>query len=190
MFLAKNLAIDTNLANLLPSDYDSVQALEKLRETVGGESELAIGIQSPSFEDNVAFADVLIPAVLAMRGEGYDEPYFGRVEFRKDTRFLEDNALYFATEEELDKLQDFLDATIEDAALEANPLFFDLDDDGLGKNPIPILLVRNWTLFTKISSPLSTRYPMTVRPSSLGSIQAVHRQISNLSSRRMTTLMC
>ena len=132
IFLAKSLTIDTNLANLLPADYESVKALEKLRATVGGESELAIGIQSPSFEDNVAFAEALIPAVLEMTGEGYTEPYFGRVEFRKETAFLENNALYFATEAELDMLQDFLDATIEEAALDASPLFFNLDDDGEG----------------------------------------------------------
>jgi len=34
--LAINLRIDTDLANLIPQDYPSVQALERLRETVEG----------------------------------------------------------------------------------------------------------------------------------------------------------
>lgn len=129
VFLAKRLTIDINLANLLPSDYHTVQALEKLRETVGGESELAIAIESPSFEQNVAFAEKLIPQVLAMKGDRYEEPYFQRVEFKKDVTFLKHNALYFATDAELDMLQDFLDAKIEEASLGANPFFFDIEED-------------------------------------------------------------
>lgn len=128
-FFALHLTIDTNLANLLPPDYESVKALEKLRETVGGESELAIAIESPSFEANVAFAEIMIPEVLAMKGADYDEPYFQRVEFRKDVSFLRENALYFATEEELDMLQDYLDAKIEQASLDTNPFFFDIEED-------------------------------------------------------------
>ncbi len=127
--LARKLSIDTDLANLIPPEYPSVQALEKLRETVGGESEAAVAIESPSFEANRAYAEVLIPEVLSLKGEGYDEPYFRRVEYRKDVTFLKDNALYFATPAELDMLQEFLDDKIEEAKLDANPFFFDLDDE-------------------------------------------------------------
>lgn len=129
VLLATRLSIDTDLANLIPPEYPSVQALEKLRDEVGAESELALAIESPSFESNVAFAEVLIPAALELTGNQYDEPYFRSVDYRKDVEFLENNALYFGTPAELDMLQDYLDAKIEEAALDANPFFFDLDDE-------------------------------------------------------------
>ncbi|NNF04461.1 MAG: MMPL family transporter, partial [Rhodothermales bacterium] len=127
---AMKLSIDTDLANLIPPEYPSVQALEKLRETVGGESEASIGIQSPSFEANRRFAEDLIPRVLAMRPERAGaEPYFQRVEYRKDVEFLKDNALYFATSSELDMLEEWLLEKIEESRLDANPFFFDLEDE-------------------------------------------------------------
>ena len=99
---AMNLSIDTDLANLIPEEYPSSQALEKLRQTVGGESEAAIAIESGSFSANKSFAEALIPRVLELREDSESEPYFQRVEYRKDTEFLKDNALYFATPAELD----------------------------------------------------------------------------------------
>lgn len=127
-FYAQNLRIDTDFAKLIPSDYDSVQALERLRETVGGESDVAVGIQSPSFEANKAFAEALIPRALSLESED-GTPYLSRVEFQRDTEFLENNALYFASENELDRVETFLDDTIEQAKLEANPFYFDLEED-------------------------------------------------------------
>ena len=129
LYFARHLRIDTDFAKLLPPDYPSVQALERLRDTVGGESEAAVAIGSPSFEANKAFAEALIPRALALRGGGYGEPYFTRVDYRRDTRFLEDNALYFASTSELDSLETYLQDQIEEAKLEANPFYFDLEDE-------------------------------------------------------------
>ncbi|RMH53643.1 MAG: transporter [Bacteroidetes bacterium] len=129
LYYALKLRIDTDFANLIPRDYPSVQALETLRATVGAESEAAVAIASPSFEANKAFAEALIPRALTLTGEGRSEPYFGRVDYRRDTEFLEDNALYFATDEELDELEQYLQDQIEEAKLAANPFFFDLEDE-------------------------------------------------------------
>lgn len=126
---AMNLRIDTDLANLIPPEYPSVQALERLRETVGGESEAAIAIESPSFEANKAFAEALIPRILAMQTSDGSQAVFQRVEYRKETEFLKQNALYFATPAELDLLETWLDDKIVEARLEANPMFFDLEDE-------------------------------------------------------------
>lgn len=124
---AVRLDIDTDLANLIPEDYPSVQALERLRETVGSETSVDVGVQSPSFEANVAFAEALIPEALELTRGG--EPVFTRAELRRDTTFLAYNALYFASDAELDQLEGFLEAEAEDARLAANPFFVDLDDD-------------------------------------------------------------
>ncbi|NNE71075.1 MAG: MMPL family transporter [Rhodothermales bacterium] len=125
---ARDLRIDTDIANLIPDDYPSKVALNKLRDTVGGESEAAVGIVSPSFAANRAFAEALIPRALQMEG-GDGEPYLTRVDYRSDTEFLKSNALYFATEAELDLLEGWLADKIEESRLEANPFFFDLEED-------------------------------------------------------------
>lgn len=127
VYSARNLRIDSDLAKLIPSSYPSVQALEKLKETVGAESDMAVAIQSPSFEANKAFAEDLIPRALALKASKSDEPYLTHVDYRRDTKFMEQNALYFATDAELDSLQEYLERRIDDARLEANPFFFDLE---------------------------------------------------------------
>ena len=124
---AVRLDIDTDLANLIPEDYPSVQALERLRATVGSEASVDVGVESPSFEANLAFAEALIPEALTLTRNG--ERIFTRAELRRDTTFLAYNALYFASDEELDQLETFLESEAEDARLAANPFFVDLDDD-------------------------------------------------------------
>ena len=125
-WLASNLRIDSDLANLLPSDYPSVEAMERLRETVGGESDASVAIVSPSFEANKAFAEALIPRALELQGENYEEPYFTRVAYHRDTEFLENNALYLATPQELNRLEGYLRDEIDQAKLQANPFYVDL----------------------------------------------------------------
>lgn len=125
---SSSLRIDTDFSKLIPSNYESVRALEKLRQTVGSESESAVAITSPSFEDNKAFAEDLIAEVESWQ-DSQGQPVVNRVEYRRDTEFLEDNALYFATPEELDRVENGLVDRIEEAKLEANPFYFDLDDE-------------------------------------------------------------
>jgi len=126
--LAMDLDIETDFANLIPEDSPSIVALEKIRSTVGGEgSDVAVGIISPSFEASKAFADDLIPRAMAMTRGG--EPYLSSVEYRRETEFLSNNALYFATDDELVRVQNYLESEVEEVSLEANPFYFDLDEE-------------------------------------------------------------
>ena len=125
--LASKLSINTDLAELIPRSYPSVQAIDRLREQVGAEHEVAVIIKSPSFEANKSFAEKLIPIALSMKRPN-DEPYFLRAEFKKEVDFLKRNALYLATDKELDRLEDFLERKIEEAKNEANPFYIELDD--------------------------------------------------------------
>lgn len=127
--LAINLKIDNDLSKLIPQDYPSVQALNTLREQVGSESELAIAIESPSFEANKKFAEALILKALALKNPATSEPWFNRAEFRKDISFIENNALYFATGQELDLLEEYLTNRINKAKEEANPFYFELEEE-------------------------------------------------------------
>lgn len=128
-YYASNLKVDTDIANLLPANHPNVLALEKLQETVGGESEMQVAIKSPSFEANKAFAEALIPKTLELFYARYNDVYFKRAEFRKNTEVLKDNALYLASNEELNDITDWLEDEIEQAKLEASPFYFDLGED-------------------------------------------------------------
>ncbi len=133
---ARNLRVDPDFANLIPVDYPSVQALERIRATVGGgETSVDLAIESPSFEANLAFAEALLPRAMQLSEERSSEPYFVRAELRRETEFLESNGLYFATNAELDRLEEYLEDQILDAKLKANPLYFELDDEEDGGEP-------------------------------------------------------
>lgn len=128
LLLALNLRIDTDLAKLIPRSYPSVQALDKLREQVGGEHEVAVVIESPSFEANKNFAEALIPKALQMK-QTNGQPYFLRAEFHKNIDFLKHNALYFATDHELDQLEKYLHRKIDESKKKANPFYVEFEDE-------------------------------------------------------------
>lgn len=134
-YLAQNLKIDADIANLVPDHYNSVQALEKVQQTLSGGSgkELAVGIVSPSFEANKKFAEDLIPKGLELkRRDDSTKTYLSRVEYKREVTFLQNNALYFASDQELEQVEDFLQNRIEEAKQarqEANPFYFELEDE-------------------------------------------------------------
>ncbi|MCH2449094.1 MAG: MMPL family transporter [Gracilimonas sp.] len=128
-YYAIQLRIDTDIANLLPEDNPNVLALEKLKETVGGETEMQVVISSPSFEANKAFAKDLIERSLELYYPRYEDNYFKRAEFRRETEFTKNNALYLASDAELNDIISWLEDEIEQAKEEANPFYFDLGDE-------------------------------------------------------------
>ncbi|PSQ73251.1 MAG: transporter [Bacteroidetes bacterium QH_9_64_21] len=132
-YLASNLDLDTDISNLVPEDYESVQALRKLQRTVGGESDMAVAIVSPSFDANRQFAEDLIPKALSLkRAQDMSETYLTRVDYKRDVEFLKDNALYFASNQEFRQVEDFLQDQIEEAKQarqEANPFYFELEEE-------------------------------------------------------------
>ncbi|MFN1833692.1 RND family transporter [Balneola sp. MJW-20] len=128
-YYAIQLKVDTDIANLLPKDHPNVLALNQLKETVGGETEMQVAIKSPSFEANKKFAEDLIPKTLDLYYPRYEDNYFERAEFRNETEFISNNALYLASDQELTDVKQWLEDEIEDAKQEANPFFFDLEED-------------------------------------------------------------
>ncbi|WP_018126686.1 efflux RND transporter permease subunit [Balneola vulgaris] len=128
-YYAIQLKIDTDIANLLPKDNPNVLALEKLKDTVGGETEMQVAIKSPSFEANKRFAEALIPKTLELYYPRYEDTYFSGVEFQRDTESIKNNALYLASEQELDDVIDWLQDEITTAKEDANPFLIDFGDD-------------------------------------------------------------
>jgi uncharacterized protein len=128
-YFSLQLKIDTDIANLLPSDNPHVVALEKLRDTVGGETEMDVAVKSPDFYANLAFSNKIIEKSLGLRDSRTGELFFNRVEFRKETDILKDYALYLGTDSELDELTYYIEDEIENAKMEANPFFVDFGFD-------------------------------------------------------------
>ncbi len=128
-YYATKLVIDTDLAGLLPEDYESVQALDRLRESVGGETALEVVIHSPDFEANKAFAEDLIPKAMELYDVRRDDYFVNRYEYRRDVDILKEYAIYLTTDQEINEVVDYLEDELEKARLEANPFFVDFEDD-------------------------------------------------------------
>lgn len=122
---ALELKIDSDIATLLPPEYASVQSLRKLQATVGAETTVDVAIHSQSFEANLRFAEAFVPRMMAMRAPS-GERYFTRVDFKRDIRFITENALYFATFDELDRLEAFLRNQAQQVRDASDPLRVDL----------------------------------------------------------------
>lgn len=128
-WFATGLRVDTDLANLLPKDHPTVIALQELQQTLGGETTLQVAIRSPEFDANVAFADSLIAKALLSMDTRLNRPFFERAEFRRETQILRENALWLATESELNEITAYLVEEITQAKEDANPFLFDLFED-------------------------------------------------------------
>ena len=118
---ALTLRIDSDIAALLPPEYASVHALRKLQDTVGAETTVDVAIHSASFEANLRFAQAFVSQMMAMKAPDGDA-YFTRVDFKRDVRFITENALYFATFDELDRLEGFLRGQAQQVRDASNPL--------------------------------------------------------------------
>ncbi len=126
---ATKLSVDTDIANLLPSTHPNVEALNRLQELAGGETEMRVAIKSPDFDTNVAFAEELAARSMELYYPRSEIYFFNRYEFRRDTEILKDNALYLATTSELEEIIQYLEDEIDKARQEANPFFVDFLDD-------------------------------------------------------------
>lgn len=131
LVFASRLSIEGDISKLIPPEYESYRALERIRETVGSGSSngLDVIIESPSFDANRAFAEALIPRALALRDSTTKEQLFVQVDYRRDPEFVRRNAMYFATFDELDRLTRYLEDRIEEEKLKANPFYFELDEE-------------------------------------------------------------
>jgi uncharacterized protein len=187
---ALNLRIDNDFTKLIPNHYPSVQALEQLREQVGGSNEVAVVIESSSFDTNLKYAETLIPRAMQLQNPSDRSPYFLRYEFRKETGFLESNALYFATDDELDLLENFLDDEIENARLEANPFYFEFDQETGSSDSIRQQLQNTYDELIGSEYPISpdslvmaVRFYPAGSQSDVGYIRNIYRDLDQLTSQ-------
>lgn len=93
---ASQLRIDQRLRKLLPDHFPSVAGMDRAAERLGNQSDIYVGIRSPSREANVAFGE-------ALAAQLQDHPDLRWALFRRDYAFFERHALLYA------KVDDLLD---------------------------------------------------------------------------------
>ena len=176
-YFSSRLSLESDLAALLPDSFKSVQALNQVRDEVGGVGVLRIVLASHDFPAMLRLAGDLEPRLEASE-------FIRDVEFRNDVEFYRKHALLFLDTLQLDSLRQAIQDEV-DAEKEAiNPflvddLFGDESDDGDGVAGLDEWETRYNDLLPK---PYSTNEDSTVLV-----LQAFPAQASaNLSySRRM-----
>ncbi|MEX1362234.1 MAG: MMPL family transporter [Nannocystaceae bacterium] len=93
---ASQLRIDQRLRKLLPDHFPSVAGMDRAAERLGNQSDIYVGIRSPSREANVAYGEALAIQL-------QDHPDLRWALFRRDYAFFERHALLYA------KVDDLLD---------------------------------------------------------------------------------
>ena len=129
--------VNTDLSSLLPDDYKTVEALNKIRAEVAGIDKLEVLVQSDSFNASLSFAESLIPALLELRNPSSNEPFIGSVEYRNEVEFFERNQLLLVSIETLHDLQSHIERRIQEEKDRLNPLivndlFGSESDDDMG----------------------------------------------------------
>ena len=118
-FLTSKLSLESDLAELLPSSFASVQALNQMRERVGGGvSKLRVVMGSEDFGALVRLAEALQPKLEESEHVLY-------VAYRNEVAFYKENALLFLDTLRLDSLYDAVQGAIDDEKQSLNPFMID-----------------------------------------------------------------
>ncbi|MBM3277356.1 MAG: MMPL family transporter [Candidatus Handelsmanbacteria bacterium] len=122
-YLALQLRIETDFANLLPKDYVSVHELNRIKERVGGISPLIIVVTAEDLYAAARFVDVLADSL-------ENNPLItGVVSRRQDRDFFRRNRLLYMERADLDEVHRRLADYIEEEKLRQSPLYVALDDE-------------------------------------------------------------
>jgi len=116
------LPLQSDLAALLPDNFESVKALKRTSEKVGGYETLEILVQGKDFE---AIKQYSIRLVEKLRKSSMVSLVF----YEHDVDFYERNALLYIDYDELNEIRDRIKDRTDEAKLEYNPFFVDLEEE-------------------------------------------------------------
>lgn len=126
-WLSSRLTLESDLAELLPESFASVQALERMQAEVGGISVLKVVLQGDDFSALTSMAEELEPRLEAAETVRL-------VEYRNPVEFYRQHALLYLDTTELDSLRQAVRRTIDREKQRLNPLMVDdLFGDGGGE---------------------------------------------------------
>lgn len=113
------LTLESDLAALLPNSFPSVQALERMRDEVGGGvSKLRVVLKSQNFPALQRLAGDLKPRLDASEYVLYSQ-------YQNEVDFYQKNALLFLNTTQLDSLYDAVQGAIDDEKQAINPFMID-----------------------------------------------------------------
>lgn len=115
-YWSSKLTLESDMAKLLPSDYESVKTLEAIKQQVGGQGNIRIVLESRDFTAMKTFADTL-----AKRFNS--SPHFNFVDYKNDVAFYQKNALLLLEKEELDSLKSAIQQKIDSEKQKLNPFY-------------------------------------------------------------------
>ena len=118
----QRLSLNADLAELLPSSFQSVQDLEQLKVRYGGIGYVGVIAENAEPDTLRRFVDDVAPKVEALESVRF-------VDYKRPTRFFRDHGLYFMEMGDLTKLHDRLRARLDYEITQRNPVMLDLDDE-------------------------------------------------------------
>jgi predicted RND superfamily exporter protein len=119
---ASRLRLDNDLAALLPASFESVQGFEKLREKFGGVGYVAVAGYDADRAGLERFAEDLAPRLEALPGIRF-------VEWRRESPFFEERALYYLSLDDLGEIARRVKAREKYERRQRNPMYIELDQE-------------------------------------------------------------
>ncbi|NIR50900.1 MMPL family transporter, partial [candidate division KSB1 bacterium] len=117
-YFAAKLPLESDLAELLPDRFQSVQTLNRIRDEIGGVGHLRVILDTQNFEAAKKFAEDLEQRLL-------QSPIVNYVDYKNDVAFYKKNALLFLEMSELDSLHATVQNKIDEEKQQLNPLLVD-----------------------------------------------------------------
>ena len=128
MYSAKeHLRVSADLTELLPKSFPSVEALDELKNRMGGIGYVAVAISGGEPDQLKKMVDDLVPKIEVLEGVKY-------VDYKRPRDFFQNHALYFADMEDLVELRDYVVKREAYERQQNDPLFVAPDSE---KEPPP-----------------------------------------------------
>ena len=115
-YFASKLSLKSDLTELLPDNFESVKAMNRIREEVGAVGHLRVILETENFQAAKRLAHDLELRLL-------ESPLVKYVDYRNDVEFYQRNALLFLQLAELDSLKRAVEDKINAEKQKLNPLF-------------------------------------------------------------------
>ncbi len=117
-YFSSKLTLQSDLAQLLPENFESVQALNRMKEEMGGVSNLRVVVECSDYAALVRFANDFAEAAEA-------DTFVNYVDFTNEVGFYKRNGLLFLTVDELESLRQSIEDKVAAEKQKLNPLFVD-----------------------------------------------------------------
>ena len=117
-YFSSKLTLQSDLDELLPESFTSVQALNRMKEEVGGVGRLRVVFETANFAAVERLVRDLEPRLL-------ESPLIKYVDYENDVAFYRKNALLFLDTFALDSLHDAIQGAIDAQKQRLNPLMVD-----------------------------------------------------------------